>query len=224
MSSLVPTGLEAVEGAVILVLGQVRLVGDWSSGHRILCRVWQSSERAQRTCCTRPGMSSIVSILFAKGVEATVSLAGVGWSEVFSMDDCSLCLRELLFVSNCTTFCINTGISSQVSGVAQLPLALLESLPLPRKLVNMPRVGHCFALLVLVPSPRDRVVQPQIDCCFGILVLYQEEKNKSFLLVTALVAWLAYLPIMRTCYYACANSVLNAHPRHGFPTLTCLMS
>ena len=44
--------------------------------------------------------------------------------------------------------------------------------------------------------------------------------GKSFLLVTALVTWLACLPIMRTCYYACANSVLNAHLRPGFPTLT----
>ena len=62
-------------------------------------------------------MSSAVSILFAKGVEGAASLAGVGWSEVFSMGDCSLCLRELLVVNNCTTFCINTGISLRVNGV-----------------------------------------------------------------------------------------------------------
>ena len=76
-------------------------------------------------------MSSVVSVLFVKGVEGIVSLAGVGWSKVFSMDDCSLCLRVLLFVSDCTTSCIKTGISSQVNGVPWLPLALLESLPLP---------------------------------------------------------------------------------------------
>ena len=44
--------------------------------------------------------------------------------------------------------------------------------------------------------------------------------GKSFLLITALVTWLVYQPIMCTCYYACTNSVLNAHPRPGFPTLT----
>ena len=120
------------------------LVGDWLSGRGILCRVWWSSERAQRTCYTRSGMSSVVSILFAKGVEGAVLLAGVGWSEVFSMDDCSLCLRKLLFVSNCTISCINAGISSRVYGVPWLPLALLESLPLPRELVDMSRVGSCF--------------------------------------------------------------------------------
>ena len=76
------------------------LVRDWLSGHGILCRVRRPSERAQRTCCTSPGMSSVVSVLFAKGVEVAVSLTGVGWFKVFSMDDCSLCLRELLFVSD----------------------------------------------------------------------------------------------------------------------------
>ena len=44
--------------------------------------------------------------------------------------------------------------------------------------------------------------------------------GKAFLLVTALVTWLACLPIIRTCYYACTNSVLNAHPKPGFLTLT----
>ena len=105
-------------------------------------------------------MSSVVSVLFAKGVEGTVSLTEFGWSEVFSMGDCSLCLRKLLVVSNCTTSCINTGISSRVNGVLWLPLALLELLPLPRELVDMPRVGRCFVLLVSVPPPRDRVVWP----------------------------------------------------------------
>ena len=76
-------------------------------------------------------MSSVVSVLFAKGVEGAISLAEVGWSKVFSMDNCSLCLTELLFVSNCTTSCVNIGILSQVNGVPWLPLALLESLPLP---------------------------------------------------------------------------------------------
>ena len=116
--------------------------------------------RGQRTCCTRPGMSSAVSVLFATGVKGAVSLAGVDWSKVFSMGDCSLCLREILVVSNCTTFCINTGISSWVNGVPWFPLALLESLPLPRELVDMPQVGRCFALLLSVPPPRDCVVQP----------------------------------------------------------------
>ena len=120
-------------------------------------------------------MSSVVSVLFAKGIEGVVSLAEVGWSEVFSMDDCSLCLRELLVVSNCTTSCINTGISLQVNEVPWLPLALLESLLLPQEHVDMPRVGRCFALLVSVPPPCDCVVWPQVDHCFGILVLYQEE-------------------------------------------------
>ena len=92
-------------------------------------------------------MPSVVSVLFAKRVEGAVSLTGVGWSEVFSMDNCSLCLRELLFMSDCTTSCINMGILTRVNGVPWLPLALLESLPLPRERVDMPRVGHCFALL-----------------------------------------------------------------------------
>ena len=48
----------------------------------------------------------------------------------------------------------------------------------------------------------------------------RKTKHKSFLLVTALITWLACLPIMRTCYYTCANSVLNAQLRPGFPTLT----
>ena len=113
-----------------------------------------------------------MSVLLTKGVEGIVLLAGVGWSEVFSMDDCSLCLRELLFVSDCTTSCINTGISSQVNGVPWLPLALLESLPLPREHVDMPRVARCFALLVLVLPPYDHVVQPRVDRCFGIHILY----------------------------------------------------
>ena len=107
------------------------LVGDWSSSRGILCRVWWSSERARRTCCTSPGVSSVVSVLLAKRVEGTVSLTGVGWSEVFSMDDSSLYLRELLFMTDCTISFINTGISLQVNGVHWLPLSLLESLPLP---------------------------------------------------------------------------------------------
>ena len=134
------------------------LVGDWSSGRGLLCRVWWSSERALHTCCTRLGMSSVVNVLFTKGVKGTVLPAGVGWSKVSSMDNCSLCLRELLFMSTCTTSCINTGISLQVNGVPWLPLALLESLPLPQELVDMPRVGRCFVLLVSVPPPRDHVV------------------------------------------------------------------
>ena len=121
-------------------------------------------------------MSSVVSVLFAKEVEGVVSLAGVGWSAVFSIVDCSLRLRELLCVSDCTTSCINPGISSQVNGVHWLPLALLGSLPLPRERVDMPRGGRCFALLVSVLPPRDRVVRPRVDRCFGILVLYREEK------------------------------------------------
>ena len=107
-----------------------------------------------------------------------------------------------------------------MNGLPWLQLALLESLPLPPEHADMPRVDRCFALLVVVPPPRNRVVRPRVDCCFGILVLYREEKHKSLLLVTALVTWLACLPIMHACYYACANSVLNAHPRPDFPTLT----
>ena len=125
-------------------------------------------------------MSSVVSVLFAKGVEGVVSLAGVGWSAVFSIVDCSLCLRELLCVSDCTTSCINPGISSRVNGVPWLPLALLESLPLPRERVDIPRVGRCFVLLVSVLPPRDRVVRPRVDHCFGILILYREETQKLF--------------------------------------------
>ena len=106
-------------------------------------------------------MSSVVSVLFAKGVEDIVSLAGVGWSELFSMDDCSLYLRGLLSMSDCTNSCINTGISSRVNGVPWLPLALLESLPFPREHVDMPREGRCFAaLLVSVLPPRVGVVRP----------------------------------------------------------------
>ena len=124
-------------------------------------------------------MSSVVSVLFAKEVEGIVSLAGVGWSAVFSIVDCSLCLRELLCLSDCPTSCINPGISSRVIGVPWLPLALLESLPLPRERVDMPRVGHCFVLLVSVLPPRNRVVQPRVNHCFGILVLYREEKREK---------------------------------------------
>ena len=115
-------------------------------------------------------MSSVVSVLFAKGVEGAVLLTGVGWSKVFSMEDCSLCLRKLLFMSDCTTSCINTGISSWVNGVPWFPLALLESLLLPRERVDMPQVGRCFVLLVSVLPPHNHVVQPQVNCCYGILV------------------------------------------------------
>ena len=82
-----------------------------------------------------------------RGLKGAVSLTGVGWSEVFSMDECSLCLRELLFMRDCRTPCINTGILTRVNSVPWLPLALLELLSLPREHVDMPRVGHCFALL-----------------------------------------------------------------------------
>ena len=136
------------------------LVGDWSSGRRILCRVWWSSKKARCTCCTSPGISSVVGVLFAKGVEGTVSLAGMGWSKVFSMDNCSLCLRELIVMSDCITSCINRGISLRVNGVPWLHLALLESLLLPRECADMPRIGHCFALLVSVPPLCDHVVWP----------------------------------------------------------------
>ena len=44
--------------------------------------------------------------------------------------------------------------------------------------------------------------------------------GKSFLFVTALITWLVCLPVMHTYYYTCTNSVLNANPRPGFPTLT----
>ena len=95
------------------------------------------------------------------------------------MDDCSLYLMELLFVSNCTTSCVNTGILSQVNGVPWLPFALLESLPLPREPVDMPRVGQCFALLVSFPPSCDCVVWPLVDRSFGILDLYREEKTQK---------------------------------------------
>ena len=98
-------------------------------------------------------MLSVVSVLFAKGVEGAISLAAVGWSKVFSMDDCSLCLRELLVMSDCTTSCINRGISSRVNGVPLLFPALLESLPLPQERADMPRVGRCFVLLIAVLPP-----------------------------------------------------------------------
>ena len=105
-------------------------------------------------------MSSVVSVLLVKWVEGTISLTGVGWSEVFTMDDCSLYLRELLFVSECTISFINTGISLWVNGVHWLPLSLLESLLLPREGVDMPGVGRYFALLASVSPPRDHVVRP----------------------------------------------------------------
>ena len=109
-------------------------------GRGILCRVWWSSEWARRTCCTSPGLSSVVCVLFAKGVEGALLLTELGWSEVYSMDDCSLCLRELLFMSYCTTSCINTGILSRVNGGPWHPLALLELLPLPWECVDISRV------------------------------------------------------------------------------------
>ena len=58
-----------------------------------------------------------------------------------------LTVSERTSFRDCTTSCINTGISTQVNGVPWLPLALLESLPLPRERVDMPRVGRCYSLL-----------------------------------------------------------------------------
>ena len=174
------------------------LVGDWSSGHGILCRVWWSSEWARRTYCTSPGMSSVVCVLFDKGFEGAISLTEVGWSEVFSMDDCSLCLRELLFMSDCTTSCINTGTSSQVNGGPWLSLALLELLPLSREHADISRVGRYFSLLVSVPPPRNRVVQPWVNRCFGILVLYREEINSQKLFTCHSTSHLVGLPVSNT--------------------------
>ena len=55
------------------------------------------------------------------------------------------------------------------------------------------------------------------------LVPCTKRTQKDFqLYTTVLVTWLAHLPIMHICYYSCTNFVLNAHPRHGFPTLNLL--
>ena len=99
----------------------------------------------------------------------------------------------------------------------------LESLPLPWECEVLPLVHHCFALLELLPPSQEHK--------FGHITMSQslfwhwhliQREHKKLLIVTALVTSLVSLPIMYKCYHACANSVLNIHPRYGFPELTLL--
>ena len=154
-------------------------------------------------------MASVVSVLLAKGVEGAVSLTGVGWFEVFSMDDCSLAVSERTsFHEWLYNFLYQHRDIDAGYWCAQASPCTARIAPAPTRACGyaMSRSLFCTAI-VSVPTPCDRVVRPQVDRCFGILVFYQEKtKHKSFLLVTVLVTWLVCLPIMLMCYYACANS------------------
>ena len=60
--------------------------------------VWWPSERARRTCCTSPGMSSVVSVLFAKGVEGRCV---TDWGGLIQ----SIFHGQVFTVSEGTSFC-----------------------------------------------------------------------------------------------------------------------
>ena len=92
-------------------------------------------------------MSSVVRVLFAKGRVEGRRVADCGGLVRSIFHGRVLTVSERTSFRDCTTSCINTGISTQVNGVPWLPLALLESLPLPRERVDMPRVGRCYSLL-----------------------------------------------------------------------------
>ena len=109
------------------------------------------------------------------------------------------------------TSCINKGKSSQFNGMLWLPLALLELL------VCGFDMSRLFCTASISPTTMQPCGSATSKWLFCHSCLIKRKLEKAFYLSQHchLVG-----AIMRTYHYACANSVLNAQPRHGFPTVT----